>query len=161
MVGRGNEKFEVGKDTGGGNADNFDKLIERANSEISKRILGGSGVTDEKSFVGSAEIQFRLTKDRFESDKLLVKNVINQQLFPRLLKLSPVYSVLNGHYFDWDNSENYTAKEVAELVSLLGTHFELDPEQISEKTGLKILSQKANPIMPPTEEEKKKSNVTK
>lgn len=161
MVGRGNEKFEVGKDTGGGNADNFDKLIERANSEISKRILGGSGVTDEKSFVGSAEIQFRLTKDRFESDKLLVKNVINQQLFPRLLKLSPVYSVLNGHYFDWDNSENYTAKEVAELVSLLGTHFELDPEQISEKTGLKILSQKANPTIPPTEEEKKKSNVTK
>lgn len=162
MVGRGNEKFEVGKDTGGGNADNFDKLIERANTEISKRILGGSGVTDEKSFVGSAEIQFRLTKDRFESDKLLVKNVINQQLFPRLLKISPVYNVLNGHYFEWDNSENYSAKEIAEIANILGTQFELDPVQIAEKTGFNILGQKASGFTtPPTEEDKKKSNVTK
>lgn len=162
MVGRGNEKFEIGKDTGGGNADNFDKLIERANTEISKRVLGGSGVTDEKSFVGSAEIQFRLTKDRFESDKLLVKNVINQQLFPRLLKISPVYSVLNGHYFDWDNSESYSAKEIAEIANILGTQFELDPEQISEKTGFKILGQKANGFSAPlTEDDKKKSKVTK
>lgn len=161
MVGRGNEKFEVGKDTGGGNADNFDKLIERANTEISKRILGGSGVTDEKSFVGSAEIQFRLTKDRFESDKLLVKNVINSQLFPRLLKLSPVYSVLNGHYFDWDNSETYSAKEMAEIINIIGTQFELDPEQVSEKTGLKILGQKANAMPYQNEDDKKKSNVNK
>jgi hypothetical protein len=161
MVGRGNEKFEVGKDASGGNPDNFDKLIERANTEISKRILGGSGIADEKSFVGSAEIQFRLTKDRFESDKLLVKNVINSQLFPRLLKLSPVYSVLNGHYFDWDNSETYSAKEMAEIINIIGTQFELDPEQVSEKTGLKILGQKANPMPLQSEADKKKSNLNK
>lgn len=163
MVGRGNEKFEVGKDTGGGNADNFDKLIERSNTEISKRVLGGSGVTDEKSFVGSSEIQFRLTKDRFESDKLLVKNVINQQLLPRLMKLSQVYAPLANHYFEWDNSETFSSKEIAEMANLLGSQFELDPEQISEKTGFKILGQKSNysPTPQQTEEDKKKSNVTK
>lgn len=98
MVGRGQEKFEVGN-TGNGNPDNFDKLIERANSEISKRILGGTGLTDEKAYVGSSEIQYKLAKDRFDSDKLLLKNVINQQLFPRLMKISPVYAVLQNHYF--------------------------------------------------------------
>src|SRR5690606_21769795 len=87
MVGRGQDKFEVGN-TGNGNPSNFDMLIVRSNDEISKRILGGAGLTDDKAFVGSAEIQFRLAKDRFESDKLLLKNVINQQLFPRLLKIS-------------------------------------------------------------------------
>src|SRR5690606_12756300 len=76
MVGRGNDKFEVGT-TGNGNPDNFDNLIKRANEEMSKRILGGSGITDEKAYVGSSEIQFRLAKDKFESDKLLLKNVIN------------------------------------------------------------------------------------
>lgn len=164
MVGRGSEKFEVGKDASGGNPDNFDKLIDRANTEISKRILGGSGLTDEKSFVGSSEIQFRLAKDRFESDKLLIKNIINQQLFPRLMKISPVYSVLQNHYFDWDNTEAQSSKEVAELVSILGNHFELDPEEISQKTGLTILGQKANPYQPTTqqtEEDKKKSVTTK
>jgi hypothetical protein len=54
MVGRGQEKFEIGKDTGGGSFDIFDKLIERANSELSKRILGGTGTSDEKSHVGAA-----------------------------------------------------------------------------------------------------------
>lgn len=162
MVGRGQEKFEIGK-ADGGNPDNFDKLIERANGEMSKRILGGSGLTDEKSFVGSSEIQFRLAKDRFESDKLLVKNIINEQLFPRLIKLSPVYAVLKGHYFDWDNTETQSPKEVAEMLAILGQHFELDPEEISQKTGFTILGQKSNTntVTDPTEIVKKKSLTEK
>lgn len=147
MVGRGMDKFEVGQ-TGNGNPSNFDMLIIRANDEISKRVLGGAGLTDEKAFVGSAEIQFRLAKDRFESDKLLLKNVINQQLFPRLLKISPVYSGLNGHFFEWDDSETQTIKEFIETIGALAPHFELDPEQISQKTGLTILGQKQNAPMP-------------
>lgn len=158
MVGRGQEKFEVGQ-TGNGNPSNFDMLIVRANDEMSKRILGGAGLTDEKAFVGSAEIQFKLAKDRFESDKLLLKNVINQQLFPKLQKISPVYAVLNGHYFEWDDSETQSIKEVAEIISILATNFDLDPEEISQKTGFTILGQKQNQLVPGTnpEETKKKS----
>lgn len=159
MVGRGSEKFEI-KGGDAGNPQNFDLLINRANDEISKRILGGSGLTDEKSFVGSAEIQFRLAKDRFESDKLLIKNVINQQLFPRLQKLSKTYSVLAGHYFEWDNSESQTLQEVQSMITALAPYFELDKEELSQKTGLTILSQKNNGTTPtPVENEeiKKKS----
>lgn len=159
MVGRGHEKFEIGKgDTG--TTENFIKVAEFCNNEVSKRILGGSGLTDEKSFVGSSEIQFRLAKDRFESDKLLVKNVINKQLFPKLIKLSPVYSVLKGQYFDWDKTETQTPEEVANLLNILGQHFELDIDEVSQKTGFKILGQKEN-VAPntPTQEEAKKKNL--
>lgn len=158
MVGRGNEKFEIGK-AEAGNPDNFDKLIERANSEISKRILGGSGLTDEKAFVGSAEIQFRLTKDRYESDKLLVKNIINQDLFPRLQKISTVYSGLANHYFVWDDTEVQTSNEIVEKVSKLAPYFELDQEEISQKVGLKILGQKSNNANPEAVEEVKKKSL--
>lgn len=165
MVGRGQEKFEVGKDTGGGNADNFDKLIERANSEMAKRILGGAGLTDDKAFVGSSEIQFRLARDRFESDKLLVKNVINQLLFPRLQKISSVYSVLNGCYFEWDNAEAQSAKEIAEMIAILAPHFELDTEEMSQKTGITILGNKnvnqPSEATPAQEQAKKKSGSVK
>ena len=162
MVGRGQEKFEIGKGEGG-NAENFIKVAEFANDEVSKRILGGSGLTDEKSFVGSSEIQFRLAKDRFESDKMFTENNINQQLFPRLMKLSPVYSVLKGHYFQWDNTETKTVEEVANLINILATNFNLDPEEVALKTGFTILGQKSTsfaPTVPETEEVKKKS-VTK
>lgn len=159
MVGRGQEKFEI-KGGDGGNVQHYDSMIDRANSEMSKRVLGGSGLTDEKSFVGSTDIQFRLAKDRFMSDKLLVKNVINQQLIPRLIKLSPAYSGFNGHTFEWDEAESQTAQEIADLISKIAPYFELDHEEITQKIGLTILGKKnTEPAEAPTNNEvdKKKS----
>lgn len=142
MVGRGNEKFEIANVSSNNPTGAFDPLIERANSEISKRFLGGTGLTDEKGFVGSVEIQFKLAKDRFESDKLMIKNILNKQVFPRLVKLSPVYAGLANHLFEWDNAEIRTSKETAELVDVLGTQFEIDPKWVSQQTGVPILGQK-------------------
>lgn len=154
MVGRGNEKFEI-KGSDAGNPANFDLLIERANSEMSKRILGGSGITDEKSFVGSAEIQFRMAKDRYDSDRLLLKNVINQQLFPRLAKLSPVYLPLANHYFEWQE-EPEDPHYLKDLVTGLAPHFDLDIEELSQRLGVTILSQKRNATLPELEQDEKK-----
>lgn len=150
MVGRGNEKFEI-KGSDAGNPQNFDLLIERANTEMSKRILGGSGITDEKSFVGSAEIQFRMAKDRYDSDRLLLKNVINQQLFPRLAKLSPVYLPLANHYFEWQE-EPEDPQYLKDLVTGLAPHFELDIEELSQRLGLNIISQKQKSNLPEGEQ---------
>lgn len=159
MVGRGNEKFEI-KGSDAGNPANFDLLIERVNSEMSKRILGGSGMTDEKSFVGSAEIQFRMAKDRYDSDRLLLKNLINQQLFPRLSKLSPVYSGFANHYFEWQEEPEDPAY-LKDLITGLAPHFELDIEELSQRLGIIILSQKNNATLPqPTEEDEKKKPKT-
>lgn len=157
MVGRGNEKFQVLDTTSSNPTGAFDPLINRANSEISKRFLGSTGLTDEKAFVGSAEIQFKLAKDRFESDKLMIKNILNKQVFPRLLKLSPVYSGLTNHLFEWDNTEIRTSKETADLVNVLGNQFEIDPEWVSQQTGVPILGQKtANAPVNYTQQELKK-----
>jgi Protein of unknown function (DUF935) len=160
MVGRGNEKFEVPSISSNNPSGAFDPLVERANSEISKRFLGGTGLTDEKGFVGSVEIQFKLAKDRFESDKLMIKNIMNKQVFPRLVKLSSIYADLSNHYFEWDNAEIRTSKETAELVDILGNQFEIDPEWVEQQTGVPILGQKtANTPVDPlaTAEAKKKS----
>ena len=161
MVGRGNEKFEVASISSNNPSGAFDPLIERANSEISKRFLGGTGLTDEKGFVGSVEIQFKLAKDRFESDKLMIKNVMNKRVFPRLVKLSPVYSGLSNHYFDWDNAEIRTSKETAELVDILGHQFEIDPDWVGQQTGVPILGQKMQnaPIAPLADTEAKKKSL--
>lgn len=144
MVGQGNEKFEIGTTGGVNSADTFELLINRINSELAKRILGGSGLVDEKAYVGSTEIQFKLAKDRFESDKLLVKNILNSKVFPRLVKLSPVYAPLQNHYFDWDNQEPMTKMEVAELVVKLNQAYDVDPEWVEQQTGVPILGLKSN-----------------
>jgi hypothetical protein len=163
MVGRGNEKFEVPSITSNNPSGAFNPLVERANSEISKRFLGGTGLTDEKGFVGSVEIQFKLAKDRFESDKLMIKNYMNKMVIPRLIKLSPVYSGLNGQTFIWDNAEIRTSKETAELVNILGNQFDIDPEWVEQQTGVPILGQKATPgsADPLAAAEAKKKSLTK
>lgn len=156
IVGRGNEKIEIGK-VDQGAAVPFETLITRANDEMSKRILGGSGLTDEKAFVGSSEIQYRLAKDRFESDKLYFKYIFNTQIKPRLISISPVYKPLENYSFEWDNTESLNMKEIIDAIDKLGNRFDIDPEYVERITGIPILGIKQHqPILPAGGEDVKK-----
>lgn len=141
MVGRGQEKFEVG-DIGGAGVDPFEKLAARADNMMSKRILGGTALSDEKSFVGSSEIQYKLAKDRFETDKLFFKHFFNTHIRPRLIALSPVYAPLAKYKLEWDNSETLSIKEQIEMVLKLGNQYDIEPEYIQTLTGVPILGLK-------------------
>lgn len=149
MVGRGQEKFEFA-DINGANVDPFERLALRADNMISKRVLGGTGLTDEKGFVGSVEIQYKLAKDRFESDKLFFKYFFNAQIRPRLIKLSPVYAPLKTYSFEWDNAENMGLTELVNLIVKLGEQYEIEPEYLKNTTGIPIIGRlNATPQTPP------------
>lgn len=156
MIGRGTEKFEIPNITSTNSQEAFDGLIKRADNEISKRFLGGTGLTDEKGFVGSVEIQFEFAQFRFFSDKLLVSGVVNEKLIPLLLKLSPVYSFLKDYRFEWDDEDEMTIDKLIKIITALGVYFHFDPEQIEQITGLKILGVKDGNENTPPEASKKK-----
>ena len=105
--------------------------MQRGDNEVSKRVLGGSSIADEKAFVGSAEIQYKLAKDRFEADKLYFKNIFNAHIKPRLIEISPIYAPLANLTFDWDDTESLTQKEIIDAVVKLGTLYEIDQEYVS------------------------------
>lgn len=138
LVMRGNETVDTPAVQGQGTSP-FGDLHTRADEQISKRVLGGSGLTDEKSFVGSSEIQFRLAKDRFESDKLFFKYQFNAKIRPILINLSPVYAPLHNYRFEWDDSESMDMKEYVSSVVQLANVFELDHAEVAKKTGLPII----------------------
>lgn len=150
MVGRGQEKFEVGKDTGGGSYEIFDKLIERANGEISKRVVGGTGTSDEKSHVGAAQVHADILATKHKLDKFFIKVIVNNQLIPRLVKLSPVYAPLANLRFDWDDAETLSLKEFLEAVKDLSSFYEIDIEELSKRTGLPITGIKNAMATPPS-----------
>lgn len=160
MIGRGNEKFEIPSITSTNSQEAFDGLIKRADNEISKRFLGGTGLTDEKGFVGSVEIQFEFAQFRFTSDKLLVSYVVNEKLIPLLVKLSPVYSFLKDYRFEWDDEDEMTVDKLLKIVEKLGVYFDFDPDQIEQITGLKILGLKSTTPTEPTAPASKKKAVT-
>ncbi len=64
----------------------FDMMIERCNSEISKLILGQTGTTDSKSFVGAAEVHESVAEMYREADEHMIENIFSYQLIPLLNK---------------------------------------------------------------------------
>lgn len=62
----------------------FDMMIQRCNSEITKLILGATGVMDEKAHVGSAEVHEKIAERYQERDEHLLENCVNDQLIPIL-----------------------------------------------------------------------------
>jgi phage gp29-like protein len=164
MVGRGQEKFEIGKEAAGGSSDLFDKLVERANSEMSKRINGATGTSDEKSHVGAANVHADILKTKHKLDKFFVKVIINNDLLPRLVKLSPAYAALANLRFEWDETESLTLKEILEAIKDLSTSYEFDVDELVKLTGLPITGIKSlvpamptNPNSPPEPSTKKKN----
>lgn len=140
---QGNEKIEIGDTPDTDAYKVFDEFIKRVNSEISKRILGQDGTTDNKDAsgtYGSLKVLQEVANDRHESDKLFAQYVINKILIPKLLNISSYYSPLNGLSFDWDNSEDLSNNEYVDRAEkLLNMGFELDTDIIAERSGMPVI----------------------
>ncbi|MDR1155284.1 MAG: DUF935 family protein [Bacteroidales bacterium] len=150
---QGNEKIEVPRISETNPHQVFLSLIDGVcNKEISKRVLGGTATTDEKSFVGSAEVQERVAADRHEADKLLFRYVFNTQVRRRLVRTSSVYKDFEKYQLVWDNQETLNINGYIDGVQKLSQFFDFDVEEIRSRTGLPVTGIKQMsglPALPP------------
>jgi hypothetical protein len=161
IVLQGDETLNIHSSPGTDPSKVFDDLVSRLNSEISKRILGQDGTTDNKDAsgtYGSLQVLQGVANDRHESDKVFVKTIINDYLIPMLLKQGGPYLALANHNFDWDNFNEMTSQQLIDSVSKLAPYYHLDVDQLSQKTGIPILGEKQQGMAAPFDEngEKKK-----
>ena len=172
----GNEHVEYGKESGGNAVNAYLPLEERCDNQISKRLLGQTGTTENGAWEGTAEVHERVEKSRHEYDKMLFQFYFNYIIIPKLVKISPVYKPLERLKLKWDDTESLSVTEYIEAINKLAYTFEFDHEEVAKKTGLPIIGQKANPGSeqqggnqpniknPPNDErnaQKKKSNPNK
>lgn len=136
-------------------------MSDICDKEMSKRILGSSGIVDEKSYVGAAEVQERLLQYRHKVDKLLFKYYFNTEVKPRLVKLSSAYAPLANLTFEYDESETLSMNEIIDAVKGLATSFEFDIDELKKLTGLPITKIKGLVPANKEEEEKKKEEAQK
>jgi len=120
----------------------FDMMIQRCNSEISKLILLQTGTLDEKSYVGSAEVQERVLKKLGYSDEYFIESVLNYQLVPMLnrLGLLPI-----GAKICVEAEEDLSLIEQSKIdIELIKTgKFTFEPEYLDEKYGSEVI-----PVVP-------------
>lgn len=134
---QGNEKIEYAQVNAAAAKDLFDTLIDRDNSEMSKRILGATGTMDEKSFVGAALVHQQMALERHESDKVSLAYLINNELFKRLPLISSVYNT-EGKTFMWDDSYEMSPETYIDKVVALSAYYDIDTDDITKRTGIII-----------------------
>lgn len=141
----GNEKVEYGKEAGGNTTNAFLPLEERCDNQISKRMLGQTGTTQNQAWEGTAEVHERVEKSRHEFDKMLFQFYFNYVVIPKLVKISTVYKPLENLKLKWDDTESLSITDYIEAINKLAYTFEFDYEEVAKKTGLPIIGQKKNP----------------
>lgn len=119
----------------------FKEMILTANSELSKLILGQTGTSDEKSFVGSAEVHERIMNTYTAADKRMIQNVVNNQLLPLMVKHG---MIPDGFEFGFDYTEKLTLEQKRSVIADLSPFYEFDPEWITEQFGVPITAVKTS-----------------
>lgn len=117
----------------------YDKRIMRANSEMSKAILGQTMTMDDGSSLSQAKVHENVADDVNDADRTFIHDVVNDELIPLLIKHG---WPLKGLRFEWDDSYYYSAEEMKEIENMLLTHYEVDPNYFMEKYGVKITGTK-------------------
>jgi phage gp29-like protein len=154
---QGTEKIEIGDVPRTDAHKVFDEMISRLNSEISKRILGQDGTSDNKDAsgtYGSLKVLQEVANDRHESDKLFAEYIINKELIPRLVSLSSFYAPLANLRFNWDETDEMEKGTLVDkAVALTQAGFILDHEVLATKSGMPIIGFKAATDPTPPEED--------
>jgi len=118
--------------------------IRLANQEISKGFTGVSGMFDEKSFVGAAEVQERVVRELMLSFERFIMFDINDALIPRMQKLGS----FPDREFMWRADDILTTEQKVESIVALSPYYEITTEEVSKSTGIEIESTKEEEVEP-------------
>lgn len=138
------DSVEFVETSGTSGHDIYKDLIDKSNSEISKLVLGQTGTTDEKAFVGAAEVHERVQFEYTKSDMQWFTFLINDKLIPKLVKLG---MIKEGLKFGFDTKEVLSVGDQWNIDKELIKVLNVDTEYITEKYGTKIAKGSAKALL--------------
>lgn len=117
----------------------YDKRVDRANSEISKGLLNQTMTIDNGSSLSQSEVHLEVFENVIESDADLVKDIVNDQLIPRMIKHG---FPLKGLRFVYDESIDYTPEQQVAFETMIVDRYEVDPKYFIDKYNIPIIGEK-------------------
>jgi hypothetical protein len=119
----------------------YDMRIERANSEISKAILNETMTIDNGSSKSQSETHLNVFENLIESDADYVKNIINNELIPRMILHG---FPIAGYLFDWDKGISYSPEQQMAYEEMIADQYEVDPDYYVKKYNVPIIGKKTS-----------------
>ena len=126
----------------------YDRRIERANSELSKLIIGQTMTIEDGSSLSQSETHLEVFENIIEADCDSIRDIVNDQLIPRMIRHG---FPLNGLRFDWDYSVDYSPEQQVNYETMVLNNYEVDPSYFEDKYGMPVGERRNNANNPPTE----------
>ena len=132
-------------ESGKGDAFNvYDKRIDRANSELSKLTIGQTMTIEDGSSLSQSETHLQVFENLVESDRDMLRDIVNNQLIPRMIKHG---FPLKGLRFEWDYAVDYTPEQQINYETMILNNFEVDPSYFADKYGIPVGNRRE--VIPP------------
>lgn len=128
-------EIEVVESTKGDAFNVYDKRIDRANSELSKLIIGQTMTIEDGSSLSQSETHLEVFQNLVEADCDMLRDMVNNQLIPRMINHN---FPLKGIHFEWDYSEDYTPEQQVAYEQLVLGNYEVDPSYFGEKYNMPV-----------------------
>ena len=122
----------------------YDKRIDRANSELSKLVIGQTMTIEDGSSLSQSETHLKVFENLVESDCDMLRDIVNNQLLPRMVAHG---FPLKGLRFDWDYSTDYTPEQQVAYETMVADRYDVAPKYFEDKYGMPC-KVKDNPMMP-------------
>lgn len=134
-------------ESGKGDAFNvYDKRIDRANSELSKLIIGQTMTIEDGSSLSQSETHLEVFQNLVESDCDMLRDIVNNQLIPRMVKHG---FPIKGLRFEWDDAVDYTPEQQVAYETMVADRYEVDPSYFAEKYSMPVGERRnAQPMLP-------------
>lgn len=116
----------------------FQEQIKTANEEISKRLLGGTMLTDNGSSRSQSEVHERTLDYKIsENDRMSIEFFVNDTVMTLLQAHG--FAFTEDDEFIFDRSEDLTLKEHWSIVSDALNHYEIDQNWVGETFNIPIV----------------------
>ncbi len=135
-------------ESGKGDAFNvYDKRIDRANSELSKLIIGQTMTIEDGSSLSQSETHLQVFENLVESDRDMLRDIVNNQLIPRMVKFG---FPIKGLRFEWDDAVDYTPEQQVAFETMIINNYDVAPSYFADKYGMPVGDRRevTPPMMP-------------
>ena len=128
----------------------YNQRIDRANSELSKLIIGQTMTIEDGSSLSQSQTHLQVFQNLVEEDADMLRDVVNNQLLPRMVAHG---FPLQGFRFDWDYSTDYTPEQQVAYETMVADRYDVDPSYFAEKYSMPVGERRNNmPVMEPQED---------
>lgn len=125
----------------------YDKRIDRANSELSKLIIGQTMTIEDGSSLSQSETHLKVFENLVEDDCDMIRDVVNGQLIPRMIRHG---FPLQGLHFEWDYSIDYTPEQQKSYEEMVLNNYEVEGSYFEDKYGMPVGERRQQPAFGPT-----------